>query len=364
MNNIKNANNNQERNKKDNEYYFELYNLKFFKTAKDNVEKLELNRENVDFIETALRIDSRYKNFANVNERPSIEYVAYLKRDREPSKKNDNKDENKRINLHKYGSSGYWIKQFIEIIKSNVKTNSNITKATIKDDILQRETKNKDIQDTELNLKTIIRGMVYAIDRENSTHLSANKDGNKVGRYNVSEKIYDYIEKKGIKTFIDNLVNEGNFGLIGYLAVPMDLEHENYHYSFATKFCKYVSNAFCKDVDEGNEKGKDNKEYKRDKYYVYDNVIIHNIEYYIQTEEYKIEELRFNKKVYDKCKDDKEKEKAIEEHYKKFYNCLEKIREKAIEKIKKENKKIKNKKEIKEEINRDEFDHLIWYSNK
>ena len=42
MNNIKNANNNQERNKKDNEYYFELYNLKFFKTAKDNVEKIRI----------------------------------------------------------------------------------------------------------------------------------------------------------------------------------------------------------------------------------------------------------------------------------------------------------------------------------
>ena len=104
---------------------------------------------------------------------------------------------------------------------------------------------------------------------------------------------------------------------------------------------------FVKDVDEGNEKGKDNKEYKRDKYYVYDNVIIHNIEYYIQTEEYKIEELRFNKKVYDKCKDDKEKEKAIEEHYKKFYNCLEKIREKANEKIKKKIKRLKIKKKLK-----------------
>ncbi len=93
------------RKKKENKYYKEL---KFL----DGEKKLSLTRDNVDFIEAVLRIDSRYKNFSNENDRPSIEYVKYLQGNKE----------NK--NLYKYGSSSYWIKQFIEIIKI-IKINKN-----------------------------------------------------------------------------------------------------------------------------------------------------------------------------------------------------------------------------------------------
>ena len=54
------------RKKKVNKYYKEL---KFL----DGEKKLSLTRDNVDFIEAVLRIDSRYKNFSNENDRPSIE---------------------------------------------------------------------------------------------------------------------------------------------------------------------------------------------------------------------------------------------------------------------------------------------------
>ena len=341
------------RKKKENKYYKEL---KFL----DGEKKLSLTRDNVDFIEAVLRIDSRYKNFSNENDRPSIEYVKYLQGNKE----------NK--NLYKYGSSSYWIKQFIEIIKI-IKINKNSEETII--DTLRLEKKNQKYnqekglnfnseEEIELDLNTIISGMVYSIDRENSTRLSAHRSGNKEGRKNVSEKIYEYIKKNNIEKFIKQLTRKDDFSLIGYITVPKNSEKENYHYSFATKFCKYVSNAFDYDKDAMKVFKSENYNYCKDKYYIYDNIIISNIEYYIEEyiikkenkkehkEKYKIKELIFNKNDYEKIKD---KEKAIAEKYKRFYDCLEKIRQEANERIKKENKDV---------ISRNEFDHLIWYSNK
>lgn len=80
-------------------------------------------------------------------------------------------------------------------------------------------------------------------------------------------------------------------------------DDENFHYSFATKFCKYVSNAFTSDIEAK-----------------------------------KI--FKFDKKKYTN-------EKEIIEQYRKFYNCLEDIRNNTTEKI-----------------TRNEMDHIIWYSNK
>ena len=311
----------------DNKYYKKL---DFFKEN----EKLSLTRNNADFIEAVLMIDSRYKDSNSRINKPSVEYVEYLK-----------EESDKKIKLHRYGSSSYWIKQFIEIAKiiKDKKNNSEKILDTLTYE-KKKENENQEIN-IKLDLKTIINGVVYAIDRENSTHLSAHQSGNTEGRRNVSQKIYDYIidKQNGIEKFVKQLIKKNEFSLIGYITVPKN-DDENFHYSFATKFCKYVSNAFTSDIEAKKIFKFDKSKDEDDKYYIYDNIIISNIGYYINEylngQKIEVKKLKFDKKKYTN-------EKEIIEQYRKFYNCLEDIRNNTAEKI-----------------TRNEMDHIIWYSNK
>ncbi len=309
---------------KENINYYEY--LDFFKNNNEN-EKLELTKNNANFIEAVLKIDSGYKDSGNPNKYPSKEYIDYLK----------NGDINKYDNkIHEYGSGKYWINKLKEIINSN-----DISHKIIKNSLEYEKKSNKAEEngkkDYSLNLETVIKGTVCAIDRENSTHLTAHISGESKGRSNVSEIIYEEM-KKGLKKFKNKLLEDDDFPLIGLITVPKEKDKENYHYSFATKFCKYLSLGF-----------------EKDKYYIYDNIIISNIDYYIDkyklnNDEYNMKLLKFEKNDY--IKDDKEiKCIKISEKYKKLWKCLEEIR----------NTVNKDEKQL---ITRDELDHIIWYSNK
>ena len=289
--------------------------------------KLKLTKNNANFIETVLTIDSRYKNSSNSNKKPSIEYVKYLR---------DNNINIYDSSLHEFGSGKFWIEKFIEIIISKdigYKVQVELKQEKGKN----KEQKNKNMY---LDLKTVLNGVVCAIDRENSTHLTAHKSKEKVGRGNVSQKIYDYIENNGIDNFIEKLTRKDDFYLIGYITVPKEPNKENFHYSFATKFCKYVSLTFNN---------------KCDKYYIYDNVIISNIDYYIEKygirDKYSKKDIEFNKNKIKFDDDDEHKYREIAMQYKKLYDCLDTI------------KKLANSENPKD-VKRDEIDHIIWYFNK
>ena len=234
----------------------------------------------------------------------------------------------KLIILEFYPIKKYGTLIILKNIKTILKTENEIE---VK---ITSEKKDKDIKrNYKLGIKTVIKGTVCAIDRENSTHLVAHKSGKKVGRSNVSNKIFNLINKN-LEEFKEMLLNENDFSLVELLTIPVEKNKENYHYSFAAKFCKYLSLGF-----------------ETDKYYIYDNVIINNIDYYIDKynldkSKYSINKLKFNKKLADK-----NIQGEIEKQYKDLWNCLEKIR-----KITNNNKNDK--------ISRNELDHLIWYSNK
>lgn len=306
----------------------DYYNcLDFFEKNTEN-EKLKLTKNNANFIEAVLKIDSGYKDASNSNKCPSIEYFDYLKT------KDIDKYDNK---IHKYGSGQYWIDKLVKII------DSNRIDYTIEDS-LEYEKKSNNTEKTgkkgcPLDLETVIKGAVCAIDRENSTHLTAHRSKNKIGRSNVSEIIYEEMNK-GLEKFKNKLLEKDDFSLIALITVPKEEDKENYHYSFATKFCKYLSLGFGED-----------------KYYIYDNIIISNIDYYIgeynlNKDEYNIKSIKFEKKDY--IKDDNEDKRIkISEQYKKLWNCLEEIRKEA-----------KERDGDKQLITRNELDHIIWYSNK
>lgn len=312
--------------------HIDYYNcLEFFKKNNKN-DKLKLTKNNAIFIETVLKIDSGYKDASNPTKYPSKEYIDYLKT------KDINKYDNK---IHNYGSGQYWINNLVKIINSN---NINF----IIEDKIEYEKKSSNTEENEnkdysLDMQTVIKGAVCAIDRENATHLTAhvskNKSGRSNGRSNVAQIIYEEM-KKGLNEFKKKLIKKDDFSLIGLLTVPKNEDSENYHYSFATKFCKYLCLGFGKEID---------------KYYIYDNIIISNINYYIENyglnkNEYNMKLIKFEKEKY--INDTKENQYInISEQYKKLWNCLELIRN------------IANKDEI-ELITRNELDHIIWYSNK
>lgn len=146
-----------------------------------------------------------------------------------------------------------------------------------------------------------------------------------------------------MEKFKNQIIKPDNkFELISEITIPKNKNGENYHYSFATKFCKYLS------IELG-----------KDQYYIYDNIIISNIENYIEfyelEREYKKRDLVFDKNKIIK-KSDEDKKQYIAERYRKLYECLEKIREEA-NKPEKDNDKF-------DEVSRNELDHIIWYSNK
>ena len=310
------------KHKENKNYYYEL--LDFF----NENEKLKLTNNNATFIEAVLKIDSRYKDSGNLNKYPSKEYIDYLKYG------DINIYDDK---IHEYGSGKYWINKLVIIIESN-NIDYEIAEKNLKYEKKSNNTEENEIIDS-LNLETVIKGTVCAIDRENSTHLTAHHSTSKVGRSNVSKIIYEEM-KKGLEEFKNKLLEDDNFPLIGLITVPKEKDKENYHYSFATKFCKYLSLGF-----------------EKDKYYIYDNIIISNIDYYIKKynlneDEYNMKSLKFEKNDY--TKDNKEiKCIKISEKYKKLWICLEEIRKRA--------KKECGDKKL---IARDELDHIIWYSNK
>lgn len=189
------------------------------------------------------------------------------------------------------GSSRYWISQLKEIIDTDLKCSSK-----------------------GFSYEDIIENIIIAVDNENSTHLNSDK----MGRNVVRDRILS-LPRAELKKLLKDEAKE--YKLLNYIQTPQHNGEKN-HFSFATKFCHYVSLI----IFEGTE--------FEDNYSIYDNVLKKSLGKYIKR--------YLNLDI---------KEDSLKNNYKKYIGYIDSIRNKAEE--------LYGKK-----ISRNGFDHLLWYYHK
>ena len=257
-----------EEEKKNSEKYKLLEEIIEYDNKK--VKLVKLTSENVSKVEAMIFTDSAYKQTEI-----SQDGISY-----------------KRSGKIKYiGSSTYWILQLKEIIDTDLEYSSK-----------------------GFTYENIIENIIIAVDNENSTHLNSDK----MGRKAVTDRILS-LSRFELKELLKNEKKE--YKLLSLIQTPENKGEKN-HFSFATKFCHYVSLILF----EGTEFA--------DNYSIYDNVLKKALCKYIKR--------YLNLNV---------KEKSFENNYKKYIGYIDSIREKA--------ERIYGKK-----ISRNGFDHLLWYYHK
>lgn len=222
--------------------------------------------------------------------------------------------------------------------------------------------------DNQKQYEIIISGLIHDIDRMNTTHLNADKEGNKNGRYLAFKKIINEYDKTKL---IEALKNEEQMPLIRLIS-KQD-ENNKFNFSFATKFCHYISWNYFDDP------------YLKDMYSIYDGIVSKNlpkyIEMYKENEEIQNYFLHTKKLLSDidnkivkkyfykntdeikntffnsffsnpffKAKDNQYNEESILIFYKIYRDAIDAIR--------------KNSANGGNLISRNAFDHLLWYGNK
>ena len=170
----------------------------------------KLTRDNVAIVEAMIRNDSAYIHSTDVSAAPVY----------------DRKGE------AKYGgSSAYWM---------------NLLKRVLLDDV----------SDSSYTYEEIIKGAVESVDRENSTHLNADK----CGRQEITERICRFDRKEFIKCLSDP--DYKDMALIREISrVTSAEERARRNPSFASKFCHYA----CFYVFEDTE--------YQDNYSIYDGIL-------------------------------------------------------------------------------------------
>lgn len=234
----------------------ELEEAKKFMIERDKDNLIILSLKNVAKVEAMIKTDSSYAKSSDVNYKNSSAYFF-----------NELKNEIDKTNNH----------------SKQLKESSNQT----------------------------IYNIVCAIDRENSTHINADK----VGRLEISNRI----SSLKIKDFLDYLKKPDNLELFNIIAQKTSYSKGEKHRrnpSFASKFCHYA----CFYLFEGLP--------EQDNYSIFDSVLKKSLYNYAQ--KYKIN-----------CT-----QKDLND-YKKYRQIVDDI-------IKKSNSNI----------SRNGFDHLLWYSNK
>lgn len=221
-----------------------------------NVTLAKLTRDNVAIVEAMIRNDSAYIRSSDKNAAPTNKYQ---------------------------GSTAYWMVQ------------------------LKKELFSKN---TMYSYEDIIKNAVIAVDRENSTHLNADK----CGRQEITKRICEFDKK----TFIKCLKNPNYKDMLLVREISRKTSAKTkarVNASFASKFCHYA----CFYIFE-------NTEYQ-DNYSIYDNVLKKVLKYYLDyyhiTQKYNLED------------------------YKDYRLAVDAIR--TASGI---------------EISRNGFDHLLWYYHK
>ncbi len=205
--------------------------------------------------------------------------------------------------------------------------------------------------DEEGNEKTILYKVIESIDTINSTHLASegrgdgseneiDKEGKKEkknkGRVRTERVIREEITGAKLK----ERLSEGDADLINQIARAGG----KYNFSFATKFCTYVSKYIFGE--------------KHNEYCIYDNVVQSVLPFYIS---YYIEPKDMSEYCHRKTRGNGKGNivSDIDEYIKSDVNNNEKDYEKYKTIIKNIIKGIKKKDNI--TINYEQFDHLLWY---
>jgi hypothetical protein len=254
-------------------YVYEVLNSKINKelekakdymltTIKDEKgeELVELSFENVAKVEAMIQNDSAYRKSSDKNAGPDKNYK---------------------------GSTAYWMTQLKNMIIEHLPVSSSYEK--------------------------ILEGAIEAVDRENSTHLNADKCGEDCGRKEIRDRLLYIINNKE-EEFIKSLKRpiQTDFFLFKEIARKTKTPRGRNNPSFASKFCHYA----CFYLFEGMP--------EQDNYSIYDKVLKDAlpkyINHYLKTENINLDD------------------------YPIYYNTIGEI--------------------IKESgsgISRNGFDHLLWY---
>ena len=224
----------------------------------------KLTRDNVAIVEAMIRNDSAYIHSTDVSAGPVYNGKGEVKYG---------------------GSSAYWMTLLKSVLLDEGSCNS-------------------------YTYEEIIKGAVESVDRENSTHLNADK----CGRQEITERIYRFDRNEIINCLKDPDYND--MALIREIArITSAEERARSNPSFASKFCHYA----CFYVFEGTE--------YQDNYSIYDRILKTVLPLYLRY--YKITQ------KYDLS------------DYKDYRQAVDSIREASGI-----------------EISRNGFDHLLWYYHK
>lgn len=228
----------------------------------------KLTRDNVAIVEAMIRNDSAYIHSTDVSADPV------------PNRKGD----------VKYGgSSAYWMTQLKNVLLGNA-------------------------SDSLYTYDEIIKGAVESVDRENSTHLNADK----CGRQEITERICRFDRNEFIKCLKDP--DYKDMALIQEISrITSAKERARRNPSFASKFCHYA----CFYIFEGTE--------YQDNYSIYDGILKTVLPLYL--EYFQID------KDFDLS------------NYKDYRHAVDKIR-------------MASGIASGIEISRNGFDHLLWYYHK
>ncbi len=170
----------------------------------------KLTRDNVAIVEAMIRNDSAYIHSTDVNAAPVY---------------------NRKGEMKYGGSSAYWMTMLKRVLLDAVSDNSH-------------------------TYEEIIKGAVESVDRENSTHLNADK----CGRQEITERICRFDRNEFIRCLKNPEYND--MALIREISrITSAEERARSNPSFASKFCHYA----CFYVFEGTE--------YQDNYSIYDSIL-------------------------------------------------------------------------------------------
>lgn len=263
-----------------------------------------LTRKNIDFIESVVLLDSNYKEQYKNEKKPGDNFEKFIKSNE--YRKEISKDEKKK----RTGKT--WFKGNIQYWYKKLESNSNYT------------------------FEQSMYAIVSIVDSLNSTHLESCKNG----RYEMTKRIFTEANNNldGLKTCLINKASLIQSLFKGLPQIDDKKEHDRYNISFASKIYFYLYERFI-----------DAKEYPVSKY---DFVVAKNLPIYIDiylSETMNESEFLINVGNNKKDNDDIFIKKTNK--YDKYQEYIGKILS-----------KLKEEENI--EVNRNEFDHLVWWTNK
>lgn len=282
---------------------------------------LALTIDNVARVEAMIATDSNYMRSADAKQDPKIDCY----------KKNGNGHKCGDFKAFIYrGSTAYWMQELRRYIcpvplydrQDFVDNNNNIVQEW---DMMLKDMICDERQYPNYRLALTIYGTISAIDRENSTHLTADSKNNNYGngRIELTKRIFD------LRFDLLRVLREGRSSIITKLTeiTKGGEKGGRENYSFATKFCHYACYYWFAGTPE------------QDNYSIYDNVLCGAVVHYANI--HGVHHTLNNGIAF--CVDDF----SSCDKYDMYMKVIDELRTKHGE-----------------NISRNGFDHLLWYYHK